>query len=595
MFGTAGSSTDSTKAINSALSYLESHGGGVLYFPPGTYYVSLANADHQYSCVRIPANITFCGAGVGSTIIQRLPSERGVDGVLITNKGYDTASGYAAAGNITLRDFTITDGEAVPTRVYGDLIGIGHGKNITIERVEQGRHDQHFVDICGSTGVTVKNCHGTCDMATTSVTFNSDIQIDAAQTDAIFGINADGTPSTNVIINGNNFKNTSSNVQIEVGHATGVYRNIIISDNILDSSYVADSSVIGCASTFSTLINVNISNNQIITNHLSSRGLNFYSLGTNEKIVSISCNNNTVRGLARVGAWFGTNSNYTGTSFPHESASIIGNKFLITSPTSGTFVQGIVIAGWSSVTCNSNSIEIYSDNEFTSGCSALSVWKNRSAKINSNTLSRACGGVVNVSLSIISLLLINPEPASISSASNIHADGNTFHGDIPRYAINHLTGWTEGNDNIVVSGSVGRFNQTLIGTAGAHMYETYPISDRTNFKQPVLINGQYRRQVFNGNNYPSTFNLKKNGTVISGAKVEISATTGSSSLTGGELINTVYLSATTSAGVTANAIDLTAGTMNIITGTTGVSMNINSSTQQPEIRTSMYITASISI
>ncbi|HGV2557541.1 TPA: phage tailspike protein, partial [Escherichia coli] len=70
MFGESGKSNDSTIAINSALDYLESLGGGIIYLPPGKYYVSIENSGHNYSCIRVPANVTFCGAGAGSTIIQ---------------------------------------------------------------------------------------------------------------------------------------------------------------------------------------------------------------------------------------------------------------------------------------------------------------------------------------------------------------------------------------------------------------------------------------------------------------------------------------------------------------------------------------------
>lgn len=595
MFGESGKSNDSTIAINSALDYLESLGGGIIYLPPGKYYVSIENSGHNYSCIRVPANVTFCGAGAGSTIIQRLPTERGMDGVLITNKYYDTRTGYGAAGNIVFRDFTITDGSATPTRDYGDLIGLGHSKNVTIERVEQGRHDQHFVDIAGSTDVTVKDCHGSCDMEVDHITWNCDIQIDSAQPNAILGIKADGTPSTNIIISGNKLQNKSSNLQIETGHAGGVYRNIIISDNILDGAYFQDSSVIGCNSTTATIINLSINNNQILTNNINSRGVNLYCLGNNEKLIGISFSNNIIRGYARIGAWFGTNGNYTGTKFPHDDVTIIGNKFFLTSPSSGTFVQGVVVAGWRSVVCSDNIVEIYSDNEFSSGCSGISVWKNGSAKVSDNNISRTCGATPDVSSSVISLILITPEPSSIDKASSIHINGNAFFGDIPRYAINHQEGWIEGYDMIVVSGSHGRFNQTFIGTQGAHMYETYPISDMTNFNQPVSINGQYRRQVYSGNNYQSTFNLKKNGSETSGAKVDFFISNERSKITGSEQLNVAYISPTESVGITATSIDLSSGTLNIITGTNGVSMNLNPSNKQPEIRNSAYISARISI
>ncbi|HDP7338060.1 TPA: hypothetical protein P6463_004904 [Escherichia coli] len=127
------------------------------------------------------------------------------------------------------------------------------------------------------------------------------------------------------------------------------------------------------------------------------------------------------------------------------------------------------------------------------------------------------------------------------------------------------------------------------------MYETYPISDMTNFNQPVSINGQYRRQVYRGNNYQSTFNLKKNGSETSGAKVDFFISNERSKITGSEQLNVAYISPTESVGITATSIDLSSGTLNIITGTNGVSMNLNPSNKQPEIRNSAYISARISI
>ncbi len=159
MFGATGNNTDQTQAIQNALNYLESVGGGKLVLGAGTFLLSLAKSVHSKACILIPAGVTIEGSGMGVTILKRLESERNQDGVLLVNKDYDTRGEYKAAGNITLRNFTITDGDVTATpRTYGDLIALGHADNVLIERVGSLNHDQHFVDVCGSRNITIRDC-----------------------------------------------------------------------------------------------------------------------------------------------------------------------------------------------------------------------------------------------------------------------------------------------------------------------------------------------------------------------------------------------------------------------------------------------------
>ncbi|SDE41718.1 parallel beta-helix repeat (two copies) [Mucilaginibacter pineti] len=74
-FGAVGNgTTDDTAAINNAVAYLNTYGGGKLFFPAGTYRVSL---------ITVTTNITIEGEGIDKTIIKRTDSATG--GVLLVN------------------------------------------------------------------------------------------------------------------------------------------------------------------------------------------------------------------------------------------------------------------------------------------------------------------------------------------------------------------------------------------------------------------------------------------------------------------------------------------------------------------------------
>src|SRR5690606_2158704 len=114
-----------------------------------------------YACLVMPAGVTLRGDGPALTTIKRLPSERGVDGILIANRGFDTETEpFAADGDLCFEDFTITDGDASPTRSLGDLLAMGNCENITVRRVHFGTHDQHGIDLCGVRGAHIYDCTG---------------------------------------------------------------------------------------------------------------------------------------------------------------------------------------------------------------------------------------------------------------------------------------------------------------------------------------------------------------------------------------------------------------------------------------------------
>jgi len=130
-FGAKGDGvTIDSDAIQSALDYIESIGGGILYLPAGTYLLD--------DSPLIPSNTIFMGTG-RNTILKGVRPIGYVGTALISNKGQD-ATGYNGATNIVIRDLTIDS----PTT---NGIVINHANNVLIENIYGLSTGVHFIDI----------------------------------------------------------------------------------------------------------------------------------------------------------------------------------------------------------------------------------------------------------------------------------------------------------------------------------------------------------------------------------------------------------------------------------------------------------------
>ncbi|MEK3950983.1 hypothetical protein MHB46_21665 [Paenibacillus sp. FSL H7-0703] len=294
-FGAIGNGTDQTRAIQSALNYLERVGGGKLVLGKGTFLLSIAKSIHNKACIIIPAGVTIEGSGMGATILKRISSERKQNGILLVNKGYDTKGEYTAAGNITLRDFTITDGDVTSKpRTYGDLIALGHTDNVLVERVQSLNHDQHFVDICGSRNVTVRdsisnNLQHTYGTAT--------IQIDRAKNLGIWGLLLDGTNPQNVTIENNKITSMSEMV-LQLGHDQSTVENLNIVSNVITGANIAKGQTAIGKDVDTSILTANIKNNQIKLNNAGSIGINLVTDAIN-RLDNISISGNVITGKMR--------------------------------------------------------------------------------------------------------------------------------------------------------------------------------------------------------------------------------------------------------------------------------------------------------
>ena len=67
---------DDSKSIQQCIDLVEENGGGVVYFPSGTYIVSRTSLPGKAFCIRSSSNIVFAGQDYNSAII-RLADKQG--------------------------------------------------------------------------------------------------------------------------------------------------------------------------------------------------------------------------------------------------------------------------------------------------------------------------------------------------------------------------------------------------------------------------------------------------------------------------------------------------------------------------------------
>ncbi len=143
-FGATGDGvTDDTAAVQAAIDYAESLGGGTLYFPPGTYGIG--------TTVTIPSNVRLLGAGMNLSIIQAL-SALPIQHPMLKNVTGDTGAGVRVDTNITLEQMTFDgSGRTYPAwdtntnpPTYGGL--------------SQGNSRGHLVRFYSAINVQVLNC-----------------------------------------------------------------------------------------------------------------------------------------------------------------------------------------------------------------------------------------------------------------------------------------------------------------------------------------------------------------------------------------------------------------------------------------------------
>jgi hypothetical protein len=148
-FGAVGDGiTDDANAINSALTYVSSLGGGVVIAPKGIYMLSTS--------VRVPSYVTLEGDGIDVTIFKLMDDAISTQNCVtnLSNTGTGNFSSQIDnTGNeyIVLRDFTADgNGRRPVSGASGNAIQLANVKHSRLERVKGVNGRLHCIDVSSS-------------------------------------------------------------------------------------------------------------------------------------------------------------------------------------------------------------------------------------------------------------------------------------------------------------------------------------------------------------------------------------------------------------------------------------------------------------
>ena len=602
-FGAVHNSTDVTAATQRAMDVANTVGINHVIMPDGIGYLSIAESVSTTTCLELPANVYLRGQGRENTALQRLPAERAVDGVLICNRNYDTIGGYGAEGNSELSHFEITDGAVSPTRPNGDLIGLGHCRNVKIHDMQFGNHDQHAIDICSCSNVEIYQNTGLNEGGLAGAA-GATIQIDNAFGIGILGLfisvpGGGGTyaePTEMIDIWGNDLRNDKSPC-IEICHgAWGRYKAINIHDNPrLAAGTVAGVSPIKLDNDqqFVHLEGMIIANNGIeglssstvLISLFNDRGRSSYSnievygnYGVTKDQTGSYTGTSRFQTLGETAIYIGNNTAFIqsdGEDLTFKQINVHDNNFILT----GTSVS---MRPYMVVNCNG---------QFRNNYAAINIGANvnqplfyidtpRGLEVSGNaTQSNTQSGSIGANSASIQLLKTLDFPCSAVIKDNY------LTGDNMNYNFLHVSNvfWDVAVDEILLSGN--RF------TSGATLFEIsedFAMSDGTNGWKQIDMGGADGMLALSASlNSTQNIGMKKLSS-FTGMKFQTQYASQALAATfegATEQLQHAYISATEWVGTQIAQQDLSSGQFKVLTGTNGTSIIINDTTFQPVIRT----------
>lgn len=568
----ANGSDDSTPGIRSAMSHLESVGGGVLWCPPGVYL--LQTSDVLPWCVQIPANVTIDGEK--SAIFTRPAASFDAGTVLFVNKGADTASGYDADGNIAIRNITINDvisGGVERTSTLGDVIGIAHAENFIFENINFGSHSQHCVDVGGCKNVTIKNCTVRGVNGQTGYSENSAFQVDSCNgaSAPFVGVGVlDGTQSEGVRILHNDVEELWSNTVIHIGHNGGIAKDIVVESNrLVGSNRTNFAKVIRCDSSLSSLDNVSIVNNRIHMLALNNTGIAFEIDGNNSEYISgLEIKDNSITGLGRQGIVVGGTTAYTGTTeFTNSTGiSVVNNTINIDCTGSTVENSGIKISLVRSCAVRDNFITLTKDTDSVQ-LAGVYVVSSSGSLVSGNVVFSTITGSYVGSQSSAQILVAKYGAVASNVAMSVFVESNKVDVSALKWGI---------ASRFLARADIVRFSENDFSGAlvngDAHIYESTSNSSGNNGMRPAqFADLSYEKAVSVDTVYPMTTGLKKisqSNYITSKPEIRISY---SQSGVGTLSTNTeTTLTNGTTMGMQVKNISQQNGTFDLVTGQTAI-------------------------
>ncbi|WP_058120203.1 phage tail protein [Photobacterium kishitanii] len=597
-FWVEGKGMDETLGIQAALDVGK---GKEVAFHDGTFIISMAASQHPHSCLQVDMGTTVTGVGKESTIITRPASERGVNGVLIVNKGYDLrehGGNYSAAGNIVFRDLGITDGVATQSRSLGDLIGFGNGDGLLVENCWFGNHDQHAVDISKSRNVKITKCKSANKVNSRGA---ATYQIDAG---LIWGITGEITPSYNVSIYENEILDSMATNVIHF-HSQEHAKNIRIYNNVFDLPSLPD----GCNAIGSdgdiSFENVSIHHNEIKLYNIGTRGINLPIKDTVTLCDNLNIRQNTISGVFRTGIYVGGQpSSRTDFQGPLKRVYVSGNT--INSDIRGEILPnnwyGILVGGFKFMEVNKNKVIVnQTENQPDASVIFISSNDNENSEVCGNTLRDEGLGYLSTTNRIP--IFMNVDRASNNNLRAItNIKGNTISVREANYQIQFKdpgdSAITWKNLFGIISGNTFVYDSKI-----CEIFELQPLSDGTNNQRYIdltafgassdapyilpISSGQRLQDIKLPGRKKSKINDDRVGVI--NIDIEFSPLKADGFVEDTESVQTVYISATEACGMIVKDMRCASGKFDLVTGNKGVSMIINDSEFTPVLRTSGWI------
>lgn len=201
-FGAAGNgTTDDTAAVQAAVDAIGARGGGILYFPPGDYYL--------HNQVWLVDNMTITGSG--ATLVKKTGAYSYA--CFVASSG--ETKGYGAGpSNITAHGLKFKGEFKTATKAGRSLCAFAmhHSEDVLVYDCEfiETSWGGHRFDLQGCRRVTIRDCvfHGFDKNSETRLWYNEDIQLDNSTRGggsfAEPGTQCfDGLPCTDILVDGN--------------------------------------------------------------------------------------------------------------------------------------------------------------------------------------------------------------------------------------------------------------------------------------------------------------------------------------------------------------------------------------------------------
>jgi hypothetical protein len=133
--------TDDTLSIQTAINNVSANGGGVVFFPPGTYIVRPSNT----SWIQVPSNITLRGCGAASVL--RIPNNLGDWNMLFTQPGGQAWT--TPVQNISFEELTFD----------GNIVGNTPASNVSAATPSSRNNYQTMIAFFGGSNIRIDKCN----------------------------------------------------------------------------------------------------------------------------------------------------------------------------------------------------------------------------------------------------------------------------------------------------------------------------------------------------------------------------------------------------------------------------------------------------